>query len=76
MGPTKMIVDIYKKYDLYFIIRNAFISGKNLSLGKWKKIVKQIVAKRDLKRIALGCKLYNVLHYLNTDINLINISPW
>ena len=32
LGPTKMIVDIYKKYDLYFVLRNAVINGKYLSL--------------------------------------------
>ena len=58
-----------KNNDLYFVLRIAVINGKYLSLGKWKNIVKQIVAKRDLKRIALGCKLYKVLDYLNRDKN-------
>ena len=50
LGKTKMIVAIYTKYDLYIVVRNAAVlNGKYVSLGKWKKIAKQIVAKRDLK---------------------------
>ena len=76
MGPTKAIVDICKKYDLYSVLRNAVLNGDYLSMSKWKKMVKQIVAKRDLKRIVCGCKLYKVLDYLNIDIAVTSISPW
>ena len=48
MGPTHMMVKLCKKYGIYSILRNSFISN-NMLMSEWKKLVKQVVNQRDSK---------------------------
>ena len=76
LGPTKMFVSTCKKYGLVNVLKKALITGDFMSMKKWKTRIKELVNKRDRKRILIGCSLYKVLDYLVFKTRVLSMSIW
>ena len=76
LGPTKMLIDTCKKYGLVNVLKKAVTTGDFMTMNEWKKRIKELVNRRDRRRIIIGCSLYKVLDYLVFNTRSLSMSIW
>lgn len=76
MGPLWNILSTFKKYELVDILDDALKSGNVMPINVFKKLVRDIVDKKEVARFRITCMLYKSLPFYVACIQKIQIWPW
>jgi hypothetical protein len=73
-GPTKCIIDIFRKYDMFESLYRAFVTGTYMGLDTFKLLAKKAISKHEYQCFVATCLLYRSIPHI-IDVAL-SISMW